>query len=103
MMLSYDLYCYNSQFCAGYMSVPQMPQMMPPPGAHYPGQMNGHQGQMTAPPPLAPGSAGIQTSGAMPMFPPPPPPPMYQGNVSLPTDGGNDGSNTNDESPSADQ
>lgn len=81
----------------GYASGPPMPQMVPPPGAPVPGQMNGLQRPVSGPPPIAPGSAGTPTSGAPPMFAPPP---MYQGNVSMsmsapPTSSGSDGSNIN--------
>ncbi|KAK4482219.1 hypothetical protein RD792_009363 [Penstemon davidsonii] len=73
-----------------YMSGPPMPQMIPPPGAPpLPGQINGLQRPVTAPPQFIPGSAGIPTSGAPPMFAPP----VYQGHVSLQTSGSNDGSN----------
>ncbi|XP_073301026.1 U1 small nuclear ribonucleoprotein C-like [Primulina huaijiensis] len=75
----------------GYMHGPPMPQMLLSSGASLPGQVDGLQRPLTAPPPLIPGSSGIPTTGAPPMFPPP----LYQGNAPLPTTGGNEGSNTN--------
>lgn len=82
-----------------------MPQMVLPPGAPLPGQMNGLQrpgGGLPPPPPppMIPGSAGIPTSGAPTMFAPPP---MYQGSFSLPTSGGSDGSNANAQASEASQ
>ncbi|KAK4492562.1 hypothetical protein RD792_003375 [Penstemon davidsonii] len=83
----------------GYISGPPMPQMVPPPGAPFQGQMQMNGLQMLPPPPSIPGSAGIPTSGAPPMFAPP----VYQGNVSLSANGGNDGSNSNAQGPDANQ
>ncbi|XP_073054201.1 U1 small nuclear ribonucleoprotein C-like [Primulina eburnea] len=75
----------------GYMHGPPMPQVLLSSGASLPGQVDGLQRPLTAPPPLIPGSSGIPTTGAPPMFPPP----LYQGNAPLPTTGGNEGSNMN--------
>ncbi|XP_075523987.1 U1 small nuclear ribonucleoprotein C-like [Primulina tabacum] len=75
----------------GYMHGPPMPQVLLSSGASFPGQVDGLQRPLTAPPPLIPGSSGIPTTGAPPMFPPP----LYQGNAPLPTTGGNEGSNMN--------
>lgn len=79
---------------------PGPPLMVPPPGAPVPGQMNGLQRPVSAPQPMIPGSAGIPSSGAPPMFPPPPP---YQGSVSLPTNSGPDGSGANAQASEANQ
>ncbi|KAL0437563.1 UNVERIFIED_CONTAM: U1 small nuclear ribonucleoprotein C [Sesamum radiatum] len=83
----------------GYAPAPPgMPQMVPPPGAPgLPGQMNGLQRPLTAPPPLVPGSAGPPTTGGPPMFAPP----VYQGSVSLPSNGGGDGTNASAQAPEA--
>lgn len=74
------------------MPAPNMPQMMPPPTAPIPGQLNGLQRPVSAPPPpMVPGSAGIPTSsGAPPMFAPT----AYQGNIMTPTTAGGESSNT---------
>ncbi|KAL8513479.1 hypothetical protein ACS0TY_012805 [Phlomoides rotata] len=87
----------------GYAPLPMPPgppHMMLPPGAPVPGQMNGLQRPVSGPPPMIPGSSGIPSSAAPPMFPPPPP---YQGNVSLPTSGGSDGSSANAQATEANQ
>ncbi|KAL3649108.1 hypothetical protein CASFOL_005511 [Castilleja foliolosa] len=73
----------------GYVTGPQMHQMVPPPGTHLPGQTNGLQrpaiASLPPPPPMVPGSGGP------PMFAPP----VCQPNVSVPSTGGGDGSNIN--------
>ncbi|GAA0159252.1 hypothetical protein LIER_16074 [Lithospermum erythrorhizon] len=86
----------------GYGSAPPMPQMIAPPGAPMPGQMNGLQRPPGAPG-LVPGSSGmpmpnsgpptgmISTTGAPPMFAPP----MYSGNVAAPINGSSDSSTMN--------
>lgn len=75
------------------------PHMVPPPGAPLPGQMNGLQRPISAPPPPPPPPMVPGSGGAPPMFPPPP----YQGNMSLPTSGGSDGSAPSAPAPEANQ
>ncbi|KAG9128734.1 hypothetical protein Leryth_021472 [Lithospermum erythrorhizon] len=76
----------------GYGSAPPMPQMVGPPGAPMPGQMNGLQRPEGAPGmPMSnsgPPTGMPPTSGPPQMFPPP----MYSGNVAAPSTGGNDSS-----------
>lgn len=75
---------------------PNMPQMVAPPPAPLPGQLNGLQRPVSAPPPMAPGSAPMPTSsGAPPMFAPP----AYQGNMAMPTTGSAENSNANAPAP----
>lgn len=77
-----------------------MPQMVAPPGAPMPGQVNNMQ-RPGGPPSTVPGSMGMPAStGAPPMFAPPP---MYQGSTTAPTNGGGDNSSINSQSADSNQ
>lgn len=79
---------------------PPMPQMLAPPGAPLPGQVNNMQ-RPVGPPSAVPGSMGMPTStGVPPMFAPPP---VYQGNTSAPTSGGGDSSSINGQAADSNQ
>ncbi|XP_009604448.1 U1 small nuclear ribonucleoprotein C [Nicotiana tabacum] len=70
---------------------PPMPQMLAPPGAPMPGQVNNMQ-RPGAPPGAIPGSVGMPAStGGPPMFAPP----VYQGSTTVPANGGGDSSSIN--------
>ena len=68
-----------------------MSQMVTPPTAPLPSQLNGIPRPLTAPPPVVPSSAGMPaSSGAPPMFTP-----VYQGNMAVPTTGSGESSDMN--------
>lgn len=71
---------------------PPMPQMLAPPGAAMPGQVNNMQ-RPGGPPSTVPGGMGMPAStGGPPMFAPPP---VYQGSTTVPMNGGGDNSSIN--------